>query len=159
MITRLAATVLTGALLFGQGASVLFASLCPHLRSRTVSCTTETPEPEVSHEHLNHAEMDLAASETIFDEAIESKVASTAVILSRSTESCPHCKMHTRSYSITAAFAQSETTWRASRLNTTLVRAPITWQHVSVIANSVSRAHEPPGSNLLRHVLINVFRI
>lgn len=160
MHKRLVSTVVLGiALLFSQGANVLVAALCPHLRSPAISCITQTPEPEVSHEHTDHMEMDSTESESASEEPSDAGETSERFALTEPTGACPHCAMHSRSNSNPASFRELETAKRASHLNTPLLVAPIVVEHESAAPVVASRAHGPPGDQLPRHVLINVYRI
>ena len=160
MHKRLVPTAVLGiALLFTQGANVLIAALCPHLRSPAVSCITQTPEPDVSHEHMDHMEMDSTESESVYVEPSDSTEVFDGVALSQPTGRCPHCAMHSRSSSSPASFRRIETARRASDLNTPLLVAPFVVEHESSAPIIASRAHGPPGDHLPRHVLINVYRI
>ena len=161
MHKRLAATAVLGiALLFSQGANVLVAALCPHLRSPSEPCITQTPEPNLSLEHMDHMEMDSTESESVSEEEpSDSSETSERVALTQPTGTCPHCAMHSRSSTNPASFREIETAKRTSDLNISLLVEPIVFEHESSAPILASRAHGPPGSELPRHVLINVFRI
>ena len=157
---QLAATTVLGiALLFSQGAKVLVAALCPHLRSPAEPCITQAPKTDSNHEHMDHTEMDSSEGESVSAEASTFGEASEGVSLSQPVGSCPHCAMHSRSSSNPASFREIETAKRASDLKIPLMVEPIVFEHESAAPILASRAHGPPGSELPRHVLINVFRI
>jgi hypothetical protein len=160
MHKRLAATTGLGvALLFSQGANVLVAALCPHLRSPSETCITQAPKTDSDHEHTDHMEMDSSEGESVSAEPSASGEESDRVAVGQPVGSCPHCAMHSRSSSNPASFREIETAKRTSDLNIPLVVEPIVFEHASAVPNLVSRAHGPPGSQLPRHVLISVFRI
>ena len=160
MHKRLAATAVLGiALLFSQGATVLVAALCPHLRTPAEPCVSRTPEPDTSHEHMDHMEMDSTESESVSEAPSNSTERSEGIAFSQPTGKCPHCAMHSRSSSNPVSFRQVETAKRTSDLNVPLLVEPIVFEQESAVPNLFSRAHGPPGSNLPRHLLINIFRI
>lgn len=160
MHKRLAATTVLGiALLFSQGANVLVAALCPHLRSPAEPCITPATKTDSDHEHMDHMEMDSSEGDSVSEEPSASGEESEGTALSQPVRSCPHCAMHSRSNSNPASFREIETAKRTSDLNIPLVIEPIVFEHGSAVLNLVSRAHGPPGSELPRHVLLNVFRI
>ena len=160
MHKRLAATAVLGiALLFTQGANVLVAALCPHLRSPAEPCVSQTPEPDTSHEHMDHMEMDSSEGESVSAEPSDSGEESDRVALSQPVRPCPHCAMHSRSSSNPASFREIETAKRANDLNIPLAVAPVIHENESAASIFTVRAHSPPGSELPRHVLINVYRI
>ncbi len=159
MHKRLVSTAVLGiALLFSQGANILVAALCPHLRSPAEPCITQ-PEPNLSQEHMDHMEMDSTESESVSEEPSDSTERSEGLTLSQPTGTCPHCAMHSRSSSNPASFREIETAKRASDLNIPLLVEPIVFEHESACPIIASRAHGPPGDQLPRHVLINIFRI
>ena len=160
MHKRLAATAVLGiALLFSQGADILVAALCPHLRSPAEPCITQTPEPNTSHEHMDHMEMDSTESESVSEGSSDSSERSEDVALTQPTGTCPHCAMHSRSSSNPASFREIETAKRASELSVPLSLELIVFEHESAAPILVSRAHGPPGKYIPKHILINVFRI
>lgn len=160
MHKRLAATAVLGiALLFSQGANVLVAALCPHLRSPAEPCITQAPKTDSDDEHMDHTEMDSAEGESVSAEQSDSGEESDRVALSQPVGSCPHCAMHSRSSSNPASFREIETAKRTSDLNIPLLVELTVVEHASAAPNFSSRAHGPPGSELPRHLLINVFRI
>lgn len=164
MHKRLVPTAILGiTLLLSQGANVLVAALCPHLRSPAVSCITEIPEPEpeVCHEHNGQMETqtDSTKSEFVSEEPSESSETSEHFALTQPGRTCPHCAMHSRSNSNLASFREVETIKRARDLNTPLLVEPIVTEHESVAPVITSRAHGPPGDQLPRHILINIYRI
>ena len=155
-----ATTVLLGvALLFNQGANVFVAALCPHLGTPAEPCITQRLKPKASDEHLGHMQMDSIASEVVPSEVPNSQETSREVSLSLPVGSCPHCAMHSRSNSNPVSFRESETAKRASDLNAPLLVEQLIFEHETTFPILPSRAHGPPGSELPRHVLINVFRI
>lgn len=160
MHKRLAATTVLGvALLFSQGANVLVAALCPHLRSPGEPCITQAPKTDSNHEHMDHTEMDSSEGESVSAEPSTFGETPDGVSLSHPVGSCPHCAMHSRSSTNPASFREIETAKRTSDLNISLLVEPIVFEHESSAPILASRAHGPPGSELPRHVLINVFRI
>ena len=163
MHKRLAATTVLGvALLFSQGANVLVAALCPHLRSPAEPCITQAPKTDSDHQHhqhMNHQEMDSSEGKSVSAEPSASGEGSEGVALSQPVGTCPHCSMHSRTSSNPASFREIETAKRESDLSIPLLAQSIVFEHVSSVPNHVSMAHGPPGSELPRHVLINVFRI
>lgn len=160
MHKRLAATTVLGvALLFSQGANVLVAALCPHLRSPAEPCLTQAPKTDSDHQHMDHTEMDSSEGESVSAEPSASGERSEGVALSQPVGACPHCAMHSRTSFNPASFREIETAKRTSDLSIPLLVESIIFEHVSGAPNRVSRAHGPPGSELPRHVLINVFRI
>ena len=160
MHKRLVPTAVLGiALLLSQGANVLVAALCPHLRSPAEPCITQAPKTDSDHEHMDHTEMDSSEGESVSAEPSTFGEARDGVSLSQPVGSCPHCAMHSRSSSNPASFREIQTAKRASDLNIPLLIEPIAFEQAPAVRNLVSRAHGPPGSELPRHVLINVFRI
>ena len=157
-----ATTVLGVALLFSQGANILVAALCPHLRSPSEPCITQTSDQDSTHEqmeHVDHMEMDSNDAESISEEPSPSNAHSENLTVEQPTGTCPHCAIHSRSSSNPVSFRESETAKRASDLNTPLVAEPLVLESQRTFPIFASRAHGPPGSELPRHVLINVFRI
>ena len=160
MHKRLVSTAVLGiALLFSQGANILVAALCPHLRSPAVACMPQTPESADSDEHMDHMEMNSTESEFVSGAPSDSTEVFEGVAFSQPTGPCPHCAMHSRSSSNPASFREIETARRASDLNTPLLVEPVVVEHESAGPSVASRAHGPPGDQLPRHVLINVYRI
>ena len=156
MPKRITLAVLLVLLLFSRGASFLKVEICPHLASSTVSHVARTLRPEASHEHV---EADLGESETAFYQSSDAKETPAPVMISQPPGSCAHCALHLRSSYITAALARSHTPRRASRFNAAFLGTPINCEYASAIHKFVSRAIGPSGTELPRHVLINVFRI
>ena len=157
---QLASTTLLGiALLFSQGANVLVAALCPHLRSPAEPCIAEAPKTDGDHEHMDHTEMEFSEGESVSAEPSTFGEAPDGVALSQPVGACPHCAMHSRSSSNPSSFREIETAKRTSELNIPLLVAPIVFEQESAAPIISSRAHGPPGDQLPRHVLINVFRI
>jgi hypothetical protein len=160
MHKRLAATAVLGiALLLSQGANVLVAALCPHLRSPSEPCITEAAKTDADHEHMDHTEMDSSEVESVSAEPSTFGEASKGVSLSQPVGACPHCAMHSRSSSNPASFREIETAKRANDINIPLAVVPVIHENESAVSVLTVRAHSPPGSELLRHVLINVYRI
>ena len=160
MHKRLAATTVLGvALLFSQGANVLVAALCPHLRSPSEPCISQTREPDAIHEHTDHMEMDSTESESVSEEPTDSTNTSQGVALSQPTGTCPHCAMHSRSSSSPVSLRETEVAKRAGDLNPPLGVGPLVLELTSFVPMLASRAHGPPGVEIPRHILINVFRI
>lgn len=157
---QLAATTVLGvALLFSPGANVLVAALCPHLGSPAEPCITQAPKTDSDHEHMDHTEMDSSEGKSVSAEPSTSGEAPDGVSLSQPVGACPHCAMHSRSSSNPASFREIETAKRTSELNISLLVEPIVFEQESAAPIISSRAHGPPGDQLPRHVLINVFRI
>lgn len=160
MHKRLTATAVLGiALLFSQEANVLVAALCPHLRSPAEPCITQASNTNSDREHVDHTEMDSSEAESVSAEPSDSGERSEGVSLRQPVASCPHCAMHSGLSPNPASFREIETANPTSDLNIALSVEPIVFQHGSAVPDLVSTAHGPPGSNLPRHVLINVFRI
>ena len=159
-MNRLLATIgLVITLLFSQGANVLVAALCPHLRSPTEeSCVSQTPETN-SHHHMNHMEMDSDESESVTGEPNDSINPDQGVFVSQPAGLCPHCAMHTRVSSKAISVRDTKVGNRAGNLVLPSVVNPTVLEHKSVVSIPISRAHGPPGEKPPRHVLINVFRI
>lgn len=155
----LTTTALGVALLFSQGANVLMAALCPHLLSPAAPCITQSPKTNSDHEHMDHMEMDSPEGKSVSAAPSDSGEKAEGVALSQPVGPCPHCAMHSRSSSNLASFREIETAKRTSDLNISLLVEPIVLEQASAVPNFLSRAHGPPGSDLPRHVLINVFRI
>lgn len=148
MDKRFAATTVLGAiLLFGQGANVLVAALCPHLQSPAASCIAHEAESAASHEHLNHIDGESGLYET------------AATDLNQPVESCPHCAMHSGSDSGPISLKETATANRAGDINIPLVDESGIFGVRSTVSVVVSRAHSPPADQLPRHILINVYRI
>lgn len=159
MHKRLAATTVLGVtLLFSQGANVLVAALCPHLGSPSQPCITQAPKTDSDHQHMDHTKMDSSEGESVSAEPSASGESSGRIALSQPVGACPHCSMHSRTSSNPASFREIETAKRASDLDIPLVEA-IVFEQEPAVANLVTRAHGPPGSEIPRHVLINIFRI
>jgi len=160
IVNKLLATIGLGiTLLFSQGANVLVAALCPHLRSPAEeSCVSHLPEPD-AHHHMNHMEMDSHEGEFVTSESTDPKETAQSVFISQPTGLCPHCAMHTRLSSKAITFRETKVTNRAGDLKLALIIDPIVFEHKSVVSIPSSRAHGPPGEKPPRHVLINVFRI
>jgi len=160
MHKRLAATAVLGiALLFSQGANVLVAALCPHLGSPAEPCITQAPKADSDHEHMDHTGMDSSERESVSAEPSTLGKAPDGFALSQPVGACPHCAMHSRSSSNRSSFREIETAKRTSELNIPLLVEPIVFEQESAAPIISSRAHGPPGDQLPRHVLINVFRI
>ncbi len=158
----LATTALGVALVIGQGANILVAGLCPHLRSPAELCITQGSEQNSTHEqmeHMDHMEMDLSETQSITEEPSTSTAPLETVAVNQPIGTCPHCAMHSRSSSNPLSFKESETAKRVGELITPLVAELLVFEHGSTFPIFPSRAHSPPGSEVPRHVLINVFRI
>ena len=148
-----ATTVLGVALLFSQGATVLVAALCPQLRSPAASCFTEMPAPEVSHEHMDHMQMDPSEGEAAAEENADTNA------LGQPLKQCPHCAMHSRSNSNPVSLRETEVAKRAGDLKSPLAVEPLVFELTSFVPMLASRVHGPPGEHTPRHILLNVFRI
>ncbi len=160
MKTRFAATTAIGiTLLFSQGASVFIAALCPHLRTPAEACVTQTVTPTAPNEHISHMHMDSTPSKEAPSDLTKSEEASPEVSLGPPLGSCSHCAMHSRSNTNPVSFRETETAKRAGELKIALSVERVIFEPESLVAICASRAHGPPGSELPRHVLINVFRI
>ena len=147
-----ATTILGVALLFSQGATVLVATLCPHLRFPAASCFTEIPASAISHEHMDHMQTDPSESEPPSEENAK------GVALGLPLKPCAHCAVHSRSAPDASSLRETEAAKRSGHLNIPLALS----RHILVPTSSspvlTSRAHGPPGEAIPRHLLLNVFR-
>lgn len=148
-----AAIVLGVALLFSQGAPVLVAALCPHLRSPAASCFTEMPASATSHDNMDHMDMDPGESEPVANENAE------AITVDQPVKACPHCAIHSGSSSNPGSLRETETAKRASDLNIPVTVEQVLSDRPPSSSLVTTRSHGPPGELIPRHLLINVFRI
>ena len=149
----LATTVLATALLFSQGGSFLVAALCPHMQSGMASCMSQSAEPTMSHEdmgHMGHMQM---------EQEPESQPDTDASALGRPTSPCPHCAVHSGTTPNSASLRETEAAKRSLDLNIPLQVPKVVPVTLATVAVLTSRAHGPPGDQIPRHILINIFRI
>jgi hypothetical protein len=151
----LATTVITTALLFSQGGSLLVAALCPHLQSGMASCEAKASASKSGHEAMSHEDMGHAE---VKHEA-PSQANPDALALAQPADPCPHCAVHSRKNQNTASLRETEAAKRSTDLNIPLEFSRITPVSVDPVPVLMPRAHGPPGDSIRRHILINIFRI
>ena len=151
-----ATTVLAAALLFSQGGNFLVAALCPHLRSGTVSCETQMADPGMSHEGMGHIGME---HEMDPDRSLDPHPDSNSVAIGQRHDPCSHCAVHSSTIPRAASLKETETAKRSNNLSVPVHDfrvAPVTERTVAVLS---ARAHGPPGEQLPRYILLDIFRI
>ena len=113
---------------------------------------------EMADDEMGHMGMDSINSMDSMDESA-SNPDPNAVALGEPIELCSHCAMH----SLTVLPAVSLREIEAPKRSGTFVIPDAVPQVISAsmpyLGIFTSRAHGPPGQNLPRHVLINIFRI
>ena len=153
MHTRFLVTTVVGfALIFSQGGNFLIAAFCPHLTSKAALCESSSAPAEMAHHDMDH--MQGHAIEQ--DATVFGLTGATAV--STPTGDCDHCFMHSRQ-DLPRSAGHSNVPERSadpivSLQSTTAI--PVSTLPTAVLA---SKAHGPPGSEVSRHILLNVFRI
>ena len=153
MHTRFLVTTVVGfALIFSQGSNFLVAAFCPHLTSKAASCESSSAPAEMAHHDMDHMQGDSSERDVHLSGLTDATAVSTP------TADCDHCFMHSRQDLPTSqrhsnvpersadpiVFIQSTTPTSVSTLPTAVL---------------ASKAHGPPGSEVSRHILLNVFRI
>ena len=136
---------------------MLIAALCPHLQSGMALCEKQAAEAPMSHEdmgHMGHMEM-----EPVSQPEPASQPNSHAFALGQPIGPCSHCAVHSRTTPSTVSLRETEAAKRPVALNLPLGFSRFAPVIVSPIPVLTSRAHGPPGEAVLRHVLINIFRI
>jgi len=154
----LATTVVTTALLFSQGGSLLVAALCPHPRSGMASCETHASAPTGGHEGMSHEDMGHMGHAEMEDEHA-SLPNPDALALGQPIGSCLHCAVHSRKSPNTASLGKTEAAKRSADLSIPLDSSRIAPVSVGAVPVLTSRAHGPPGDSTRRHILISIFRI
>ena len=153
MHTRFLVTTVAGlALIFSQGGHFLVAAFCPHLTSKAASCESSNAPAEMAHHDMDHMQGDSSEQGA----PLSGLTAATAV--STPTGDCDHCFMHSRQ-DLPTSQRHSNVPERSadpivSLQSTTVI--PVSTLPTAVLA---SKAHGPPGSEVSRHILLNVFRI
>lgn len=147
-----ATTIVALALMLGQSTTVLVAGLCSHLRSNQSSCNNQSVETQVSHHDMDHMQMepDVLPVSSSLTEQVEAV---------RSTQSCSHCAIHSRTNGSTESLKQFYVANRSHDGTFAVSQSLDKSIFVSETLKLPSRAHGPPGSTSARHVLISVFRI
>lgn len=146
--------ILAVALLFSQGASVLVASLCPHLQSAMSSCVAPLMATAMAHGNMEHKEhMEMRSME----HAPATNQDANAFAFGQPASTCPHCVGH--STPNTVSLRESEAPRRMGDATLPLTFSRIVRVTAAPFRSPASRAHGPPGSNIARYVLINTFRI
>ena len=157
----LAITVITTALLFSQGGSLVVAALCPHLQSGMASCETGASTSKSGHEAMSHDDMGhmghMAHAELKHEQA--SQANPDALAVAQQIDPCRHCAVHSRKNQNTASLRETEAAKRATDLYIPLEFSRIAADSVAAVPVLTSRAHGPPGDSIRRHILINIFRI
>lgn len=149
----LATTFVAIALILGQGANVLVAALCPHLRSNQPSCETASTQTEGDHHGMDHMVKEQESAG--FSGSITGQIAA----LVHSNGPCNHCAVHSRENGSTTSLQRSYFAQSSHELTLTVNQSLDRPIAVSEALNLTSRAHGPPGGGRSRHILINVFRI
>jgi len=148
----LTTTVIALTLIFSQGGSFLVAAMCPHLTSKVGSCESPDAPEEMDHHEMGHGQMDSVDQEP----SPIGFAASPAVI--ESITDCNHCTIHSRTDS-----KASLRDWSIpQRSSDRMVSLPVTTVAPAATSSEIvltSRAHGPPGSEVSRYILVNVFRI
>ena len=154
----LATTVITTALLFSQGGSLLVAALCPHLQSGMASCEADASASKSGHEARSHHDMShMGHAEMKHEHA--SQPDADALALGQPINLCEHCSVHSRKNQNTASLRETEAAKRSIDLYFPLDSPRIAPVSVGAIPVLTSRAHGPPGDSTRRYILINIFRI
>lgn len=151
----LANTVLATALLFGQGGSLLVASLCPHLRSPQVPCKPPANESTMIHDDMGGMEMD--SMDSMGESA--SNPDPDAIAIGEPIGLCPHCAVHSRTTPNAVTLREVEASQRVGIFATPDAMPNVVPVETSTGSILISRSHGPPGDTTRRHVLINIFRI
>ena len=153
MQTRFLVTTIVGlALIFNQGGDFLIATFCPHLTSKAASCESSSAPAEMAHHDMDHMQDDSIEQ----DATVFGLTAATAV--STPTGDCDHCFMHSRQ-DLPRLQRHSNVPQRSGDTIVSLqgsTAIPVLTLPAGVLA---SKAHGPPGSEVSRHILLNVFRI
>ena len=149
----LATTVLASALLFSQGGNFLVAAFCPHLQSAMASCNTQLADPEMSHEDMGHMEMDSKEHEPA------SNPNPYAAAVGEPIAPCSHCAIHSRTNTNALSLRETEAVKRSGDAGIPFAFSRVAPVSACPVAVLTSRAHGPPGDNIPRHILINIFRI
>ena len=154
----LATTVITTALLFSQGGSLLVAALCPHLQSGMASCEAEASASKGGHEGMSHGDMGHMGHAEMKHEH-GSRANPDALALTQPVDPCQHCSVHSRKNQNTVSLRETEAAKRSTDLYIPLEFSQIARLSVGAVPVLTSRAHGPPGDSTRRHILINIFRI
>ena len=137
-----AALIVALAVLFSQGGGLVFAAICPHLRSQQpdTSCHRD-PESVVTEHHR---------SDEAKGEAFEIREPDVR---------CSHCVVHSRNKREESLLQQTSTPQRTGddkpaapvvKFESTLSIKPVAWS---------AKAKSPPGHAAPLYLLVNVFRI
>lgn len=148
----LTTTVIVLTLIFSQGGSFLVAAMCPHLTSKVASCESPDAPEEMDHHEMGHGQMD-----SVDQELSPIGFAAPPAVIELITD-CNHCAIHSRTDSDASLRDWSiprPSSDRTVPLPVTMV-APVATLSAIVLT---SRAHGPPGSEVSRYILVNVFRI
>ena len=148
----LTTTVIALTLIFSQGGGFLVAAMCPHLTSKVASCESPDAPEEMDHHEMGHGPMASVDQEP----SPIGLAASPAVV--KPIADCNHCAIHSRTDS-EASLRDWSIPQRSSDRTLSLVVtavAPVATSSATVLT---SRAHGPPGSEVSRYILVNVFRI
>jgi hypothetical protein len=148
----LATTVVALALIFSQGGSFLVAALCPHFTSKAVSCETSGAPAKMEHHDMDHMQMDSSEQEpSLYGVSIAASVGEPM-------GTCNHCAMHSGRNSTASLheWSMAQRSGDPAISFSVATPAPVSTPPKAVLA---FRAHGPPGNEISRHILINVFRI
>lgn len=138
----LAGLIVALAVLFSQSGGLVFAAICPHLRSQQPDNSCHSDSATVVTEHH---QSDEAKSEAL--EVREPDVR------------CNHCVVHSRSKREETLLQQTNTPQRASDDKAAL---PVVKIELPLCFNAVAwsaKAKSPPGPAAPLYLLVNVFRI
>lgn len=150
----LATTVIALALVFSQTGTFIVAALCPHLSSAAVACETPAaPTQSADHGMNHHMQMEPTGSLSTQPDG------STATAMAEATGSCKHCALHSRKRPNTASLRESNIPQRSSDQTISVSVTEVSVAQIFPAVVLPARAHGPPGTEISRHVLINIFRI
>lgn len=143
-------TLLSFALLFAQGSSLLIAAFCPHVRTGVMRCDMPQPEPSMDHAHMGGMEMAQLEGST-------HKLNVAALDLPSGT--CSHCWVHSQTTPTVFSVRHSEVAKRAIDITVAAVFQGPARPMISIPERLTARSHGPPGDTVSRYILIDVFRI
>jgi hypothetical protein len=137
---------------------VLAAALCPHMQASHACCVAKASG---THQHgqvmahhdgmMEGMEMTMPATPAIVKDA---------QVITEPVGSCGHCMSQSgppaRSVIVKRADVQTKKELRAAPTQTLGLSSPLSASSTSLIT---SRQNAPPGEQISRHALINVFRI
>lgn len=158
MLKRIPTTLLLGfALLFSQGAVLLIAALCPHLRLTAPICGMPNMQPAMDHSQMDHHGTNNRDTPT---QASDADSNDEEGVIGHGEQTCSHCVIHSRSTLNVVSVRTGDISKRSSDLHVPRSVSGAPPIPATTVAAPAPRDHGPPGkASRPKHVLINTFRI